>query len=73
MWRHDGRCGQSESKNPRKGVTVAVFAREIGMNPSTFYRKLATNGLDLTVGQMHKAVEVLSLTKNDAVLIFLAG
>lgn len=62
-----------KAKIREKGLTVAVFARETGMNPSTFYRKLAKNGLDLTVGQMHKAVEVLSLTKNDAVLIFLAG
>lgn len=62
-----------KAKIREKGLTVAVFARETGMNPSTFYRKLATNGLDFTVGQMHKAVEVLSLTKNDAVLIFLAG
>ena len=56
-----------------KGISIQEFSKEMGITPSTFYRKLETNGLHFTIGQMHKAVEVLSLSKNDAVLIFLAG
>lgn len=56
-----------------KGLSIPEFSKEIGINPSTFYRKLETNGVRFTIGQMHKAVEILSLSKNDAVQIFLAG
>lgn len=55
------------------GISIQDFSKEIGMNPSTFYRKMNSDGVRFTVGQMHKTVEVLSLTNNEAVQIFLAG
>lgn len=56
-----------------KGISIQEFSKEMGINPSTFYRKLETDGLHFTIGQMHKAVELLALSKSDAVQIFLAG
>lgn len=47
------------------------MAREIGVDPSTFYRKIKTEGVNFTVGQMHKIVEILHLTKEEAASIFL--
>ena len=46
-------------------------AREIGVNPSTFYRKIKSDGINFTVGQMHKIVDVLKLTREEAASIFL--
>lgn len=47
------------------------MAREIGVDPSTFYRKLKAEGINFTVGQMHKIVEVLNLSREEAASIFL--
>lgn len=47
------------------------MAREIGVDPSTFYRKIKTDGVNFTVGQMHKIVDVLKLTREEAASIFL--
>ena len=42
-------------------LTVDELAIQIGMNPSTFYRK-TKNGLDaFTVGEMHSLVDALKL------------
>lgn len=51
-------------------MTQDDFAVHIGMDPSTFYRKLKADGLAFTVGQMHKIAEVLGLSANDAKAIF---
>lgn len=53
-----------------KGLSFEKFAREIGMDASTFYRKMKAGGASFTVGQMHKIVEVLELTKEEALSIF---
>ena len=47
------------------------MARKIGVDPSTFYRKIKDDGINFTVGQMHKIVEILQLSKEDAASIFL--
>lgn len=47
------------------------MAREIGVDPSTFYRKIKSEGVNFTVGQMHKIVDVLKLTREEAASIFL--
>lgn len=47
------------------------MAREIGVDPSTFYRKIKADGITFTVGQMHKIVDVLHLSKEEAASIFL--
>lgn len=52
-------------------LTPEDMAREIGVDPSTFYRKIKTDGVNFTVGQMHKIVDVLELTREEAAAIFL--
>ena len=48
------------------------LAIQIGMNPSTFYRK-TKNGLDaFTVGEMHSLVDALKLSGKEAKDIFLS-
>ena len=52
-------------------LTPEDMAREIGVDPSTFYRKIKADGVNFTVGQMHKIVDVLHLSREEAVAIFL--
>ena len=47
------------------------MAREIGVDASTFYRKIKADGVNFTVGQMHKIVDVLRLSREEAASIFL--
>lgn len=54
-----------------KHMNVEEMAKEIGIDTSTFYRKLKSNGMSFTVGQMHKIAEVLKLTPEEASSIFL--
>ena len=54
-----------------KHMNVEEIAREIGIDTSTFYRKLKSDGMSFTVGQMHKIAEVLKLTPEEASSIFL--
>lgn len=52
-------------------MTNEEFAARIGINPGTLYRKMKSNGLSFTVGEMHKIVDVLGLTTEEAKAIFL--
>lgn len=53
-----------------RGMTKEVIASAIGIDRSTFYRRLKLN--KLLVGDIHKMCEVLCLTPAEAVDIFLA-
>lgn len=53
-------------------LTLAQYAAAIGINPSTLHRKFQTDCVSLTIGQIHKSVETLSLTKAEAGDIFFA-
>ena len=53
-----------------RGTNVSSLANMIGMDPSTFYRKLQAKGIKFTIGQMHSIVDVLSLTDAEASEIF---
>jgi hypothetical protein len=53
------------------GMTKEMFAKAIGKNPATVYRKLVVGGETFTVGEMHKTVAVLGLSNEDACKIFL--
>lgn len=56
-----------------KGMTIETISKEIGMNPSTFYRKLKTNGNSFSIGEMHALQGLLNITAEEAVEIFLTG
>lgn len=54
------------------GLTQEHVAKSIGVDRSTFYRKMKDNGSDFSVGEMHSICDVLSLTNEEAVSIFLS-
>lgn len=58
-------------KMENRQITNEEMAKRLGIDPSTFYRKLKANGTTFTVGQMHKIVEVLRLEPKEAASIFL--
>lgn len=58
-------------KMVEKRISPDMMAREIGIDVSTFYRKMKSDGTCFTVGQMHKIAEILCLTKGEAAAIFL--
>ena len=53
-----------------KGTTKEAIADEIGINRSTFYRRIKTG--KLLVGDVHKMCEILHLSTSEAIDIFLA-
>lgn len=53
-------------------MTQEEFAKEMGIDASTFYRKMKSDGLTFTVGQMHKMVDILGLSADEARKIFFA-
>lgn len=58
-------------KMAERRVTREEMAKLVGMDASTFYRKMKSEGISFTVGEMHKIVEVLNLTPDEASTIFL--
>lgn len=54
-----------------RGITHERLAEEIGIDKSTISRKMSSNGLKFSIEEVHKIVEVLSLSQSDAVDIFL--
>jgi len=57
-------------KIAERRTTKEAIADEIGIDRSTFYRRLKSG--KLLVGDVHKMCEVLQLSTTDAVDIFLA-
>ena len=58
-------------KLKERGVTQQELAQKIGMDYSTLSRKLASDGLKFTVGEMHDIAEALKLSANEFKSIFL--
>lgn len=58
-------------KMVEKRINAKEMAQRIGVDTSTFYRKMKSDGMSFTVGQMHKIAEVLCLTHDEAANIFL--
>lgn len=53
------------------GLTQSDVATRIGMDSSTFSKKVSADGLKFTVGEMHSIAAVLSLTNDECRDIFL--
>lgn len=51
-------------------TTQEAIADTIGMNRSTFYRKMKKQGNTFTVEEMNKIVKSIPLNKEDAISIF---
>ena len=45
-------------------------AKELGIDPSTFYRKLNNNGDDFTIEQMRRIIAITEMSEDEAVDIF---
>lgn len=50
--------------------SIEDVAAAIGMDKSTFYRRLASGGKDFSIGEVDGICEFLSLTKKDRNQIF---
>lgn len=57
-------------KIAERGTTKEAIANAIGIDRSTFYRRLKLN--KMLVGDIHRMCEILCLTTQEAVDIFLA-
>lgn len=57
-------------KMAEKGYTIHRLADEIGVNKSTLYRKLASNGDTFTIGEAKNISQKLTLTSVEAQEIF---
>ncbi len=53
------------------GLTQGDVAEKIGMDSSTFSRKISSEGLKFTVGEMHSIAIVLNLNNEECRDIFL--
>lgn len=54
-----------------KNTTQEALAMSVGIDRSTFSRKLKSSGNAFTVGEMMKMMKVLSLSNEDTIRIFL--
>lgn len=59
------------AKMAELGISNETMAKRLGIDVSTFYRKLKSDGMTFTVGQIHTIVAVLGLTPEEAASIFL--
>lgn len=59
-----------KEKINEKGYTISRVSDAIGIDESTFYRKLKKNGDAFTIGEVNKIFETLKLTKEEAERIF---
>lgn len=57
-------------KIAESGMKKSYLASSIGIDNSTFYRKMKSNGGTFTVEQMQKLISLLKLSKEDAYAIF---
>lgn len=54
----------------KRGVTVRDLARNLDMDPSTYYRKIKKGGGSFTIRQVQKIADVLSLSECECNKIF---
>ena len=63
--------GKLKGKIIENGLNQEKLSRKVGMNRSTLNRRLQ-DGETFTIGEVNKIVEVLNLTKEEAMAIFLS-
>lgn len=56
-------------KIAERRTNVSELASKIGMDKATLYRRLS-DGAAFTIGEVDKIVEILNLTRDEAVSIF---
>lgn len=60
-----------KGKIVERAMTQEEVAAKIGIDSSTFSRKMKAEGLSFTVEQMHKLVDILDISPQEAIQIFL--
>ena len=55
-----------------KHITVDMMAKELGMNPATYYRKMKKDGGEFSALDLMVFKRVLDITTSDAVDILLS-
>lgn len=60
-----------KGKIVEKGKSVEVLSADLGINPSTFYRKMKNNSFEIR--EASQLVEILSLTCEEACAIFFSS
>lgn len=56
-----------------KGITARDMAQALGIDESTYYRRMANHGNKFTVAEAQKIAEILNLSKKEATVIFLSN
>lgn len=59
-----------KGKAVERGLTGEDISKKIGVDQSTYYRKLKENGGSFTLTQVFGIADALSLTKEEAIQIF---
>ncbi len=59
-----------KEKIVEKSNTQECVARAMGIDRATFYRKMKNGGNGFTVGDIHKMIRCIPLTKEEAIDIF---
>lgn len=59
-------------KIKEEGFTQESLAKQLSIDKSTLYRKIKSEALSFSIGEMHAIAEKLRLTKEEATEIFLA-
>lgn len=59
-----------KGKMAENDMTATKLASKIGVNRTTFYRKLSSGGGSFTVEELQNIVEALNMTPNEAMNIF---
>lgn len=62
-----------KGKLSEKAVTQELVADLMGIDKTTFYRKMKNGGSGFTIGEIHKMTDVIPLSKDEAVDIFFNG
>ena len=55
----------------QRGLTTSKLADDIGVNRSTFYRKIKAGGGNFLLWEIESIIKLLGLTKHEAREIFL--
>lgn len=62
-----------KGKIVENGYSIEAVAKRIGINKSTFYRKMNENGDNFSIKEANAIVELLKLSNSEAVAIFFAA
>lgn len=61
-----------KGKTVERGMTGEKMARELGIDQSTYYRKLSDGGVTFTIAQAFKIADILNLSMSERIAIFFA-